>query len=378
MKFHTLENFNFNGKRVLLRIDINSEISNRKVILGERIPEHAKTIRELQKKGAKITILAHQSSPGKSDFTSLKQHAKLLNKFTKVKFVDDILGKKAVSEIIFLKKGEALLLENVRSLEEEFSPSTKNDLVKILAPLHDIYINDAFSVSHRAQTSVVSFPHVLKSGIGRTMEKEISALEKINEMKNCLYILGGAKADVNLYLLKKSKNVLVGGIFGHLCLIASGKNLGAQNRVVKDQFKYLKEIKKYLRNCTLPLDLAVKQNGKRKTLNIEEFPSQNEVFDIGEKTTSLFVKKIKSANCILMKGTVGFCEEKQFSKGTFSLLKAISNSKAFSVIGGGHLTTALKKSKISKNKFSYVSLSGGAMEEFLAGNSLPGLEALKK
>ena len=179
MRFKTLDDFDFRGKRVLLRVDLNSEISNGKVILGERIPGHARTIRELLGRGARVVILAHQSRQGEKDFISLKQHAKLLNRFVKVKFVDDILGKRAISEILSLKNGESLLLENVRTLKEEFSPSTRNDFVRILAPLFDVYINDAFSVSHRNQTSIVSFPKILPSGIGRVMQREIEHLEKI-------------------------------------------------------------------------------------------------------------------------------------------------------------------------------------------------------
>ena len=401
MTFKTISDFNFKGKRVLLRADLNSEISDGKVVLSDRITESAKTIRELQKKGAKIVVLAHQSRPGNKDFISLKQHAKLLNKFIKIKFVPDILGKKSIEAISNLKNSDAILLENIRFLKEEFSPSENNKMVKTLAPLFDIYINDAFSVSHRAQTSVISFPKILPSGIGRVMRREITALNKILKMKNCLYILGGAKPEVNISLLKKSSRSIVCGLFGQLCLISQGYNLGKQNEILKKYFKYLPTLKKLSSHAITPIDFAVKINRKRKEIPIEQFPQPHEIFDIGEKTIQLFVGKIKKSKFILMKGTAGFCEEKQFYKGTFSLLKAIASSKAFSVIGGGHLTSALKKSGIcqesykrflstqrtktkkrkfseSKNKFSYVSLSGGAMEEYLAGKKLPGLEVLKK
>src|SRR3989344_5526639 len=148
MKFKTLDDFNWKGKRVLLRADLNSEVVRGKVILSDRIVESVKTIRELLRKGARVVVLAHQGTPGSADFISLKQHAKLLSEFVKIKFVNDILGNKAVEEIVGLKNGESLLLENVRMLKDEFSPYLKNDIVRILSPLFDVYINDAFSVCH--------------------------------------------------------------------------------------------------------------------------------------------------------------------------------------------------------------------------------------
>src|SRR3989344_5384893 len=153
MKYKILDDFNFKGKRVLLRADLNSEVDDGKVVMGERIVESAKTIKELIKKKAKIVILAHQGRKGDKDFLDLRQHAKLLNKFVKVKFVADVIGKSALHEIGKLKDGEALLLDNVRFVDDEMKPSLDNKIVKIFAPLFDIYINDAFSVSHRAQTS---------------------------------------------------------------------------------------------------------------------------------------------------------------------------------------------------------------------------------
>ncbi|MBI2452116.1 phosphoglycerate kinase [Candidatus Pacearchaeota archaeon] len=380
MKFRTLDDFNFKGKHVLVRTDINSEVENGRVILNDRIIETAKTIKELQKKRAKIVLLAHQGRPGDKDFTSLKQHAKLLNKFFRVKFVQDIIGKKAIAEIKNLKDGQAILLENVRYLKDEMSPSIKNSLIKTLAPLFDIYINDAFSVSHRSQTSVVSFPQILPSGIGRTMEKELKSLEKI-KLRNTLFILAGSKTEENLSLLKKiknKKNVLACGIFGQLCTIAKGKNLGAQNKFLADKLKFVPELKSLVKNIRTPIDFAVKVNNKRKELSLNEFPSKYEIFDIGKKTILKYKKRIKKAKSIFMKGTVGYCEEKQFCLGTKKILEAIASSKSFSILGGGHTNSALKKLKINKDKFDYVSLSGGALVEYLAGKNLRGLEALKK
>ncbi|MEK6855385.1 MAG: phosphoglycerate kinase [Nanoarchaeota archaeon] len=376
MDYKTLDDFSFKGKRVLLRSDINSEISDKKVILNDRIIESAKTIKELQQKGASVVVLAHQGRPGKKDFISLKQHSKLLNKYVKIKFVPSIIKDKALNEIKNLKNGEALLLENIRFLKEEFTPPD-NKIVKTLSPLFDYYVNDAFSVSHREQTSIVGFPKILRSCIGRVMEKELKNLDKI-KINNCLFILGGAKAEENILLLK-NKNVLTCGIFGQLCVIAKGKNLGAQNKFLKDELKIILQLKRNLHKGVItPADFALKIKNKRAELSISEFPSKYEIFDIGEKTQEIYIDKIKNAEAVFMKGTAGYCEEKQFCRGTKSILNAISNSGAFSIICGGHLTSALRKLKINKDKFDYISLSGGATVEYIAGKKLPGLEVLKR
>ena len=171
----TLNDFNFKNTHVLLRTDLNSTIISGKVQDSERIKEAAITINELKRKKAKIIILAHQGQPGENDFTSLRQHAKLLNKYAKVKFVQDIIGKRAKKAIQELKSGEALLLDNIRFVKDEFRPAKEsNKLIATLAPLANIYVNDAFSVCHRNQVSLVSFPKYLPSCIGRLLEKEQS------------------------------------------------------------------------------------------------------------------------------------------------------------------------------------------------------------
>lgn len=374
MKYKTLDDFNFKNKTVLLRLDLNTEIAKSKPIFSQRMKAHAKTLSELKKKKAKVVILAHQSRPGKSDFTSLKKHAKLI----KAKFVSDICGPKAIKAIQKLRPGEVLLLENVRYLKEELKPKTKPNRMLKLAKHADIFINDAFSVSHRDQTSVTSFPKLLPSGIGRVLEEEISSLENIS-LKGTLFILGGAKPKENIEVLKKNKNVITTGIFGQVCTVAKGKNLGAQNKFLKDEIReFVPKLRKYVKNVKTPIDFAVKVKGKRNELQLKDFPSEYEIYDIGKKTQDLYVKKIKKAKSIFMKGVAGQCEDKQFCRGTERIFKAITSSKAFSVVGGGHTTDAIAKLKINKKKFGYISLSGGALDEYMAGNKLPGLEVLKK
>jgi len=373
----TLSDFNFKDKIVLLRADLNSDVVNKKVLKSERIKRASETIAELKRKKARVVILAHQGRPGKIDFLSLKQHSRQLNKFVKVKFAEDIISTKAIRVIKKLKPGEALLLENVRKIRDEFKPekNEKNLLIKKLAPLFDIYVNDAFSVCHRKQTSIVGFPRYLPSCAGRILEREVKALKKI-KIKNCLYILGGAKPEDNLKLLKE-KRVLACGLFGQLCLISKGKNLGAQNKYLRDKLYLKARIKKRLRNVQTPLDFAVKIKGKRKELVLDDFPSKYEIYDIGEETIKKYSQEIKKAKAIYMKGPAGDCSDCKFCKGTYSILKAIAKNKGFSLIGGGHLSDAIEKSKTNKNHFSHISLSGGALLNYIAGEKLPGIEALK-
>ncbi|MAG53085.1 MAG: phosphoglycerate kinase [Nanoarchaeota archaeon] len=367
----TLSSFNFKGKRVLVRIDLNSEVVNGKVLLNQRFKAHAETIKYLKNKKAKVVLLAHQGRPGAKDFTTLKQHAKLLSKFVRVKFVD-ILGKKSRDEIENLKNGEVLLLDNVRRLKDEFKGNSNNKFVKVLSKYFDYYVNDSFSVSHRKQSSMVGFPKVLKSCMGKTMEKEINALKKL-KIKNALYILGGAKPKDNIKLLNNKRRILSCGLFGQLCSIALGINFGAQNKFLKNKLKIVKKNK--LKNVEVPNDFAVKVNGRREELRVEEFPSKYEIFDIGEDTIKNYVDEIKKAKVIFLKGVPGDYVNNNFSKGTKEILKAVGRNKGFSVIGGGSSSDAVSKFKIKG--INHISLSGGALIDYVVGKKLPGIEALK-
>ncbi|MFH1238265.1 MAG: phosphoglycerate kinase [archaeon] len=383
MKIKTLKDFDLKNKRVLLRADINSDVFRGKVLLSERIVEASKTIRELKKQKAKIVILGHQGNPGKKDFLNLRQHVKLLNKYTQVKFIQDVCGEKAIGAIGKLKNGEAILLDNVRFVEDEFNPRKKNNiLLKNLSPLFDLYINDAFSVCHRDHTSITGFPKKIQGCIGPLVEAELKALEKIS-IKNCLYVLGGAKPESNIKLLKRNK-VLACGLFGQMCLVANGKDLGYQNKyleknvLVKGDYKKFKlKLKKKLKNVETPIDFAVMKDNSRKEFLLKEFPLEYEIEDIGENTIEKYVKEIKKAKAIYMKGPAGFSADERFAKGTVSLLKAIASSKGFSLVGGGHLSDTIEKYKLLKKKFGHVSLSGGALLNYIAGEKLPGIEVLK-
>lgn len=383
----TLDDFNLKGKKVLIRVDLNSAIINKKLVLSDKIIEHAKTIKELQRKKAKVVVLSHQGRPKDEDFTSLKQHSKLLNKYIKIKFVNDIMGKKAIKEIKKLQEGQAILLENVRFLKEEFKPSLNNKIVKNLSPLLDLFVLDAFSICHRNETSITCFAKILPSCAGRVLEKEILSLNKIKRINNPLYILAGAKISENFDLLqqalKKKEKVLVAGLLGQLCLIASGHNLCAQNKFLEKKGligfvpKLKNLIKQHPGKIEMPRDLTIKIKNKRKELLLKEFPSKYEIFDIGSKTIKEYKRIIKQAKTIFLKGPLGYYQDKKFRIGTKKILESIP-TKSFSIIAGGDTTTALNLCKINKKRFNQVSLAGGALIEYIVGKKLPGLEVLKK
>ena len=401
MKVKSLKQLKVRGRVVFLRSDLNSDIVDGKVLLGERIKESIRTIRYLKRNGARVVVLAHQGNPGKSNFLGLEQHAKLLSEFVKVKFVRDVVGSRAVGEIEMMKNGDVILLDNVRKVKDEFLPKKKmNIFLKSLLPLCEVYINDAFSVSHRNHFSIVGFAEVEEKGIGLLFEKEIKALEKIklahnsvpsksrtkvssSSGKDCLFILGGAKAESNIKLLGSGNRILACGLFGQVCLDAKGKYFGYQNDfleknvlVDREYRVFLKKLKKKLDGVEMPVDFAVEEKGKRKEFLLREFPMNLRIDDIGNGTIKKYCEIIRKAKCIYMKGPAGFAEDEKFSKGSVEILKAVARCKGFSLVGGGQLSSAIEKYGINKKGFGHVSLSGGATLRVIAGERLVGLEVL--
>lgn len=401
-KFLTLDDVKVKDKVVLVRVDFNSPVDpqNKKVLEDVRIRAHGETtIKELAEKGAKVVVLAHQGRKGDPDFIPLRQHAEILGKILgkPVRYVDDVFGEKAQNAIKNLKSGEILVLDNVRTFTgetKEGSPEehAKTDLVKNLAPLADLFVNDAFAAAHRAHVSIIGFTTVLPSVAGRIMERELKSLGRILEKpeKPCLFILGGAKADDSLEISKYvldneiADYVLTGGVVGQVFLAAKGVDLGKPNMdfLAKKELMGLvpgiKELmQKYPDKIKAPKDVAVDINGKRKELTVDALPTNYSMFDVGAKTVEEYTKMIRSAKSIVVSGPMGVYENKEFVYGTRQIFEEIANSKAFSLAGGGHTISALEELNLAK-KISYVSTAGGALIEFLMGKKLPGVFALEK
>lgn len=402
MKFLTMDDVDFKGKTTLVRVDFNSPIDpdTKKILDDTRIRAHAQaTIKELSEKGAKIVILAHQGRPGDPDFIPMKQHAEMLGEILgkPVEYVDDLIGNKAQEAIKKLKSGEVLVLENVRTFPDEQKKGTpadhaKTDLVKKLAPLANVFVNDAFSAAHRAHISIVGFTAVLPSVAGRIMERELKALSRVLEKpeKPCVFILGGAKADDSLkiskYVLSNriADYVLTGGITGHLFLAAKGYDLGKPNTELLEKQQVLNLVPgirelmdTYPDGVKVPIDLAIEVNGKRKEISVDDLPTENPIFDIGAKTIREYGRTIRRAKSIVVSGPVGVYEKAEFLKGTKEIFNAIAASRAFSLVGGGHTVAAVEELGLYE-KMGYVSTAGGALIEFLMGEKLPGVVAVEE
>jgi len=394
-EFLTLDDVYLQGKRVLVRVDINSPIGPGGEILDEnRIKEASITIKEL--KNSKVVVMSHQGRPGKSDFVSLERHATILEKYVErpVKFVDDLMGPAARSEIAGLKDGDVLLLENTRMYSEEvieapIEDCAKTHLVRKLSPLFDVFVNDAFPAAHRSQPSLVGFAYVLPSAAGRLVEKELKALREIipRLKRPIIYVLGGAKVGDRLEvidILTKTglvDKIIVGGLLAPVFLEARGVKL-SNNNVKKDK-EFHSNVERARRMLqwreeafVLPIDVAVDKNGERVDCPIDNIPSEYKIKDLGLKTVEIIIKEVSRAGSIIANGPLGVFEEEDFALATMEVLRAISEGNAITIVSGGHLTAALRKLG-AEDRVTYTSTAGGALLHLLAGRRLPIIDALE-
>jgi len=400
-EFNTLDDFNFENRTVLLRVDFNMPLDKKTlhILDATRMNLVIPTINELIKKKAKIVILAHQGRKDSWDFISMEDHAKkfgtLINK--KVKYIDDIFGNKAKKSIKELKYGEILFLDNVRKIPYETLKKTafehsKSEFIQDLYPLADFFVNDAFAAAHRSQCSLIGFTEVLPSCAGRLLEKEIRQLNKIIKKPNkpSMFLFGGAKfsdaiSTIDHLLNKKiADKILLTGLPANAFLKAIGYNMGKKTENIlmiediSNQLKTIKDIfQKYEKKIYLPIDFAISSNEKRFEISLDELPNDHGLFDIGEKTIIKYKKILKNAKTIFLSGPCGVFEKNIFQNGTKEIFNFIANSNAFSIAGGGHTVAAIEKLNL-KNNFSHISTGGGSLEKFITGDKLAVIEALKK
>ncbi len=358
MKLPGIKNLDVKGKRVLLRVDFNVLMKNGKVIDGFRIKRTLPTIKLLKKKGAKIILISHFSA-GRAK--SLRPAADFLASFLKTGFSRDLFGAETERGISAMKNGDVLLLENLRSDPGEEKNSRA--FARRLAKLGDLYVNDAFSVSHRKHASVAAITQYLPSYAGLLFEEEVENLRSAFSPKRpFLLILGGIKFGVKLGVLERfvkiADKIFVGGALSNNFFKARGLDVGRS--VVDDGA----DIKKYLDNPKIMTPVDV-----RKKAGV--------ILDCGPNTVKMLAGEIARAKFVLWNGPLGDFEVKGFEKGTEGVARAIAKSPAESIVGGGDTVAAIAKLGILK-KFSFVSTGGGAMLEFLAKGTLPGIEALKK
>ena len=391
MNFHTLNDIEVKGKRVIVRVDFNVPMEKGKITDDTRIVKTLPTFQYLIKHSAKVILISHLGRPKnqESEF-SLKPIAARLGQLLKqpVKFAPDCIGKAAEKEIETLKNGSVMLLENLRFHKEE----EKNDpkFSKALAELGDLYVNDAFGAAHRAHASTVGIAEYLPSAAGLLLAKEIEYFDRVLEKPERPFtaILGGSKVldkiKVIENLMSRVDYLLIGGAMAYTFLKARGHKIGSSKfdfeglEVAKQILEKTKQVKiQFL----LPIDHVIAETvteGAKTEISEVDIPDGWIGVDIGPKTIERYQAVISKSKTVMWNGPVGVFEIKAFSEGTSQLAEAMAHlTGATTVIGGGETAAAITKAGL-EHKLSHVSTGGGASLEYLEGRILPGVEALIK
>ncbi len=394
MKFLTIDDFDFKGKTVFLRVDMNCPIDPDTLEISgtKRIEEIIETINSLN--SAKIVIASHQGRVGNKDYTSMEKHAEVLEKLLnrKVTYVNDVIGSAAQNEIKKLNDGEILLLDNLRLCAEEnyeFSGSNaaKTIMVRRLSKLLDLCVLDSFPSAHRSHPSIVGFPYVLPACAGRLVEKEVKKLDEIMGVAKAphVLVLGGKKVEDRLEAIRlliengRADHVLLTGLIGNVFLRAQGRirstiGIKRENEIVAKAHTLIGEFPDVF---STPVDVAIEQDGKRVELDIRELNKDDEIYDLGPKTIEHYGKIISEAGTVFISGPAGFFEKEDFGYGTKALLEAVASSMATTIVSGGHLSSALKKFGLVE-KITHISTAGGALVRYLTATKLPMIKALEE
>jgi phosphoglycerate kinase len=408
LKIHSIEEFDYRGKTVLLRVDINSPIDpqTKKIVNENRINKSLPTIQYLLDQHAKIAIIAHQGDTlDYQNLVPLAEHAEKLSQKLggKVAYIDDVAGPAAQEAVKQLQPGEIVILGNLRYLTEEVSTfenavklqaeeMLSTYLVRNLAPLFDCYVNDAFAAAHRNAPSMVAFQELLPSAAGTLFFNEVSALANVlqSPQRPAVFILGGLKISDAYSMMKQvltngtADKILACGVTGVLMLLAKGYDIGdTARKFLKDRSldAFLEPSKEYLRDyadkLVLPVDLAYEDDGKRVEVDVNQLPVNALFLDLGQQTINLFKEEIRKAGTLFVNGPAGVYENPLFEDGTREILQAIGEAKGYSVIGGGDSVSATHK-YVDPKAIDYICTAGGAMVRFLSGKKLPLIQAMEK
>lgn len=375
----TIKDFELTGKKVILRSDFNVSIKDGKIISNERITAELPTINYLIEKGAKVIIMSHlgkiKSEEDKKKNTLYIVYEELLKLInTKIIFSPATHGKILEEKISFLQNGEILLMENTRyeDLENKKESNCDEELSRYWASLGDIFINDAFGMTHRKHASNYGISKFLPTGIGFLIENEISGLSPIiKPQKPFTIIMSGAKLEDKLSLIKslvpKCDKLLLGGGIANTFLAVNnniGQSLASHDLINEAQ----NLIAIYKERIIMPVDVKVKNDTNSKVKDISDITDNDIILDIGPKTIELYKKYISTSETIFLNGTVGKYEDDGFGVGTKEILKAVSQTKAYTVIGGGDALSSAEYFKI--NNFSFISTGGGATLNYIATEKL--------
>ena len=387
------ENLNLANKRIILRVDLNVPIQQGKITDATRIKKIIPIIKELSNKKAKIILISHLGRPkGKIDKKlSLQPIAPVLENLlnSKVYFSKESYGMSAIEKSNKIKSGEVLLLENIRFNKEEEANS--ESFAKELSKIGDIYINEAFSCSHRAHASVSEITKFMSSYAGKLLFKEVNVINMITSKakKPVTCIIGGSKISTKIgilnNLIEKMQSIIIVGAMANNFIKHNGHNIG-KSLFEKNQENLLENIIKKCKenNCNLiiPEDVIVAKDleskGQMKTL--DKIENTDLILDIGSKTVMKIIKIIDESKTILWNGPAGYFEIDEFSSGSNKIAKKITentqNKSLISIAGGGDTVAAINNFGCSDG-FTYVSTAGGAFLELLEGKILPGIKALE-
>lgn len=404
----SIDEADFRGKKVLLRVDINSPIDpdTGLIVNDNRIQKSVPTVRDLADMGAKLVIIAHQGdTTDYKSLISLQEHAGRLSEAVgkPIDFIEDVAGPTAIDKINSLQDGQILLLDNIRYLVEEastFEDVVKQEpadmktsyMVRRLAPQFDVYVNDAFAAAHRNSPSMVGFQEVLPSYAGRLLMNELSALQAITSSpeRPCVYILGGARAGDAFGMIGQvlkdgsADQLLLTGLVGQIFMLADDVDLGKGNTGFmksKGFDQYIAPAREFLANhrdkISYASDVAAEVNGARVNVALADLNDEMSIMDIGDQTIIDYCEAISAAKTLFVNGPAGVYEMDIFEKGTKTLWEAVADAQGYSVIGGGDSVTSFVK-YTDITKINYVSTAGGALIRYLSGIELPLLKAIAK
>ena len=391
MKKLSIRDCDLNGKKVLLRADYNVPMDKDGNITElMRIEESLPTLNYILEHGASLVILTHLGRPkGKRvPEMSVRPVAAALEKLLgrEVKFADDVLSEETVALCRGLQPGEIVLCENIRYYAEE--EGNDDDFAKKVARLGDVYVNECFSVDHRAHATTVGIPKYLPTYAGLLLEKEISALSKVLEdpERPLVAIIGGAKVSDKIKILAKLlpivDRLIIGGGMANTYLAAKGYDM-QKSLVEEDKIDLAKDILngEYAEKLILPVDCRAasefSNDADIKLVAADAIPEGYQSLDIGDASIDTFVKALDGAKTILWNGPMGVFEMSNFAIGTKAIAQAVAATDAYSVIGGGDSSAAVKAVGMEKG-ISHISTGGGASLEFLEGKELPGIAACKE
>jgi len=366
---------NLKGKRVLLRTDFNISLGTKGVINQDevmRIDESLETINYLKKQKARIIIVSHI---GRDTKDSLAPVAEYLSKKIKLTFLKGNIQDFVHTHIEAMKPGDVLMLENLR--QDSGETTNSSSFARGLSRLADIYVNDAFAVSHRRHASIVGVSKFLPSYAGFLLEREVRELSQVlkKPKRPFFVIFGGAKFETKLPLIKKyiklADAIVVGGALQNNFFKALGLEIGTS---LSDEKKYNVGALLKTKKIILPEDIVVKRGSKTRIVDTHDVLPDEKIVDIGPKTVEMIEAMIQKSKTVLWNGPLGLYEA-GFSTSTEHVLKTLAKSSAKSIVGGGDTVVTIKKLKLQK-KLSFVSTGGGAMLEFLEKGKLPGIDAL--